>query len=319
MDSGTRLDLLRWQPDTDEPEARPTRAPARNRRRARGLLATARPRQWVKNVLVAAAPFTAGVLFEPAVARATGVAFVAVCLTASGVYFVNDARDAPRDRAHPVKRWRPVAAGIVPVAAAYAMGALLLTLGVATGAVAGSSALGFALTGYAAMSLAYCYGLKDQPVLDLATIATGFLLRAVAGGLAAGIALSPHFLIVAAFGSLFMAAGKRYSEAVTVGAGQAATRASLARYTATYLRFVWGMAAAVTIGSYGLWAFEIGARTGENWAAISIIPFVLCLMRYAADIDRGDAEAPEEIALRDRVLQGLAVAWVTCLSLAVLW
>lgn len=313
MDSGTRLDLLRWQPDTDEPEVRP---PAR--RRARGLLATARPRQWLKNVLVAAAPFMAGVLFEPAVARATAVAFVAVCLTASGVYYVNDARDAPRDRAHPVKRWRPVAAGVVPVTAAYAMGALLVTLGVALGATVGSSALGLALAGYAAMSLAYCYGLKDQPVLDLATIATGFLLRAVAGGLAAGIALSPHFLIVAAFGSLFMAAGKRYSEAVNVGDGRAATRASLARYTATYLRFVWGMAAAVTIGSYGLWAFEIGARTGENWAAISIIPFVLCLMRYAADIDRGDAEAPEEIALRDRVLQGLAVGWVACLSLAVL-
>jgi decaprenyl-phosphate phosphoribosyltransferase len=117
-----------------------------------------------------------------------------------------------------------------------------------------------------------------------------------------------------------MAAGKRYSELVSREPGAAITRRSLAHYTVTYLRFVWGLAAGITVTAYCLWAFEVGGREGgsASWASWSVAPFVLAVLRYGVDIDAGRAEAPEEVALRDRTLQVLAVLWLGLFALGAL-
>ena len=111
--------------------------------------------------------------------------------------------------------------------------------------------------------------------------------------------------------------GKRYSELHTLGS-EVGTRRSLVRYSATYLRFVWTMAATATVMAYSLWAFEQMGESGSPWHAVSIAPFVLGLLRYAADIDAGKAAEPEDIVWGDRILQAIGVTWLVLLSLGVL-
>jgi decaprenyl-phosphate phosphoribosyltransferase len=287
----------------------------------RGLIRTARPRQWVKNVLVLAAPFAAYAadpVFRVDVVVDAGIAFVAFCLVASAVYLVNDAIDAEADRAHPTKRNRPIAAGIVPLRLAYAVSVVLFLASVMVSLLAGWPLL-IVIVVYAAAQLGYCLGLKHQPVIDLCIVASGFLLRAIAGGAAAGLPLSEWFLLVTAFGSLFMVSGKRYAEIIYFERTGARIRASLTKYSASYLRFVWATSAAIMITTYALWAFEIRQRVGSHsvWPVISIVPFVVAVLRYAVDVDGGNAGEPEDIALRDRVLQILGLAWVACLAMSV--
>jgi decaprenyl-phosphate phosphoribosyltransferase len=282
-----------------------------------GLVRALRPRQWVKNFLVFAAPLAAGAVFDPAVLRPSLVAFVLFCVASSAVYLVNDSIDIEDDRRHPRKRFRPIAAGIVPRWLALVLAAVLFAVALAAAAIFTRPELAWVLASYVVLQLAYCVALKNQPVLDLAVVASGFLLRGIAGGVAAGLALSQWFLLVAAFGSLFMVAGKRYSELVLLG-DDADTRRTLQQYSISYLRFVWSLSAGVAVTAYSLWAFEMGeARPGVPWAALSIAPFVLAILRYAVDVDRGAAGAPEEIVLRDRVLLGLALAWGFTVGLGV--
>ena len=113
-----------------------------------------------------------------------------------------------------------------------------------------------------------------------------------------------------------MAAGKRYSEFVSLGDDAAVMRPALAKYSATYLRFVWTVAAAIMLTGYCLWAFQVAAHTnGSALASWSAVPFVLAVLRYALDIDRGDAGAPEDIAHADRALQVLALIWLVMFGL----
>ena len=171
---------------------------------------------------------------------------------------------------------------------------------------------------YVVVQLAYCFWLKHQAVLDICIVASGFLLRAIAGGAATGILLSQWFLLVAGFGSLFMVAGKRYAEMMLAERTGAKIRKALENYTASYLRFVWALSATVLITTYCLWAFDIGEEQhNHTWSVISIVPFVIAVLRYAVDVDSGNGGEPEEIALGDRVLQVLALLWVGTLTLAV--
>jgi len=281
----------------------------------RAFVSALRPHQWFKNVLVAAAPLAAGVLTEADTLADTCVAFVSFCLVASAIYLVNDVQDIESDRLHPLKRTRAIARGDVSVRAAFAGAALLGGLGLAL-AILAAPLLVVVLAAYIVLSLGYSFGLKHQRVVDMAVVSSGFLLRAIGGGVAAGLPLSRWFLIVAAFGSLFMVAGKRYSELITLGEDAARSRPSLAGYTASYLRFVWGVAAAVTITAYCLWAFEVGDRPGElPWGPLSVAPFVVALLRFSLDIDSARASAPDEIVVSDKVLITLGLIWLAIFSL----
>ncbi|MFC5062734.1 decaprenyl-phosphate phosphoribosyltransferase [Actinomycetospora atypica] len=289
-----------------------------------GLLKTMRPKQWVKNVLVFAAPFAAGRLGDLAVLPSVLLAFAAFSLVASGVYLVNDARDVEADRAHPKKRFRPIAAGIVPPSVAYVTAVVLFAGGIALSLLANRN-LAIVVAIYIVVQLAYCVWLKHEPVIDVCIVSSGFLMRAIAGGAAAALYLSPWFLLTMAFGSLFMASGKRYAEMRLAERTGAKIRKSLERYSASYLRFVWSLSATIVILAYSLWAFQIGVQPVRNalptppsmWAIISVVPFVVAILRYAVDVDGGNGGEPEEIVINDRVLQVLGVAWAALLLVAV--
>src|SRR3954469_7643154 len=177
-----------------------------------------RRRQWVKNLLVLAAPLAAGRLFEPAVIKTAALAFVAFCLVSATVYLVNDIRDVEEDRLHPRKRFRPIAAGELRPSAALVLAVITGVLGLTLAFVV-APALGATLVVYVGRQLLSSGFLKHLPVVDLAVVASGFLLRAIAGGVASNIPLSQWFLLVAAFGSFFMVAGKRYCVIKSLGNG----------------------------------------------------------------------------------------------------
>lgn len=266
-----------------------------------GLIKELRPKQWVKNVLVLAVPFGAGQLFEAGTLVAALIAFVVFSMAASGIYFINDAIDVESDRQHPTKRNRPIAAGLIPVPIAWGVSAVLL-LGALGIAAAMNMTFLTVMAVYIGVQLAYCFGLKHQPVIDLCIVGSGFLLRAVAGGAAAGLFITQWFYLIVAFGSLFMVAGKRYAEVRLANETGAKIRKSLKAYSPSYLRFVWATSAAITIMSYTLWAYDIREVEQSRWGIISIIPFVIAILRYAVDIDKGVAGEPEEVALKDKVL-----------------
>jgi decaprenyl-phosphate phosphoribosyltransferase len=293
-----------------------TSSPTRTAPSLRGLVRAARPKQWTKNVLVLAPLLPAGAQLFHADLVGVALAFAAFCLISSSVYLINDSRDVEADRAHPVKRNRPIAAGLVSIPVAITA-AVVLAISAFLLAAADGTSLMIVLASYYAIQLAYCFGLKHEPVLELACVASGFLLRALAGGVAAGIPLSQWFLLTTAFGSLFMATGKRYGEARMGERTGNRVRKVVERYTPTFLRFVWTLAATVVVLTYSLWAFEVGQDHGSPWTKISLVPFTLAILRFAIDVDAGTAEEPEEIVLRDRVLLGLGFLWATSLALAV--
>ncbi len=289
---------------------------------ALALLEAMRVRQWPKNGLVIAAPLAAGVLFRPDVLLDTAVALVSFVLASSGTYLLNDVHDIDHDRLHPRKRHRPIARGDVPVSVATAIGVWLLLVAVLLPALTGYHGLAACIASYTLLTSLYSRWLKHEPVVDLAVVAAGFLLRTMAGGLAAGLALSPWFLTVASFGSLYMVAGKRFSELVNLGEEGPKMRPSLQGYSASYLRFVWTIAAGVLVAAYCLWAFEVSETRGVGasapWLALSVGPFVVGVLRYALTIDRGAAGAPEDIVLSDRGLQVVGLAWLTLFAAGVL-
>jgi decaprenyl-phosphate phosphoribosyltransferase len=271
---------------------------------------TMRPRQWVKNVLVAAAPLAAGSGADLGVWLRTIVAFGCFCLASSAVYCFNDALDVESDRAHPRKRTRPVAAGELSIRAATVTAGLLAAASLALALVTDTHQLWLVMLVYLAVSVGYAAWLKQERVIELALVSSGFLLRSIAGGVAVALPLSRWFLIVASFGSLLIVTGKRLSELLGSD-GIVTSRRILSAYSPSFLRMTLVLGASVTCAAYCLWAFEISAaRDGAIWPLVSIAPFVVGVLRYLLDADAGRVEQPELIAYRDRVLQLLGVIWL---------
>jgi decaprenyl-phosphate phosphoribosyltransferase len=285
-------------------------APARRRAVAGALLRACRPRQWSKNVLVLAAPAAAGILTHPEVPGEVAAAFVCFCMLSSCTYLLNDLHDRAEDRAHPRRRARAVASGELPVRVAITTAIVLGAGGLALAfavrpALAGVGAAYLALTG------SYTLWLRSVAVADIAAVAGGFVLRALAGGAATSVGISRWFLIVTSFGALFVVAGKRYAELREEGDGsERTTRASLRAYSEPYLRGVLGVTAAVTTMAYCLWAFQRAPHAGLSWYELTIVPFVLWLLRYALLLDQGAGQAPEELVLGDRFLLAMSAAWL---------
>jgi len=283
-----------------------------------GLIRTARPRQWAKNVLLLAAPGAAGVLSQADILLEALLAVAVFCVAASGTYFLNDAVDVEADRRHPVKKMRPIAAGLVPVGLGAVLGVILLLASVVAALVLGGWHLALVLGIYVGLQPLYSLWLKSVPVIDLAIVASGFVLRAIAGGVAVDVPISEWFLIVASAGSLFMAAGKRHAEHLDLGDERSGHRSTLRQYSASYLHDVRSATSAVAILAYCLWAFEKADIAAFPLGfELSIIPFVLALLRYALLLDSGKGGVPEDIVLGDRPLQALGLAWVVTFALGV--
>jgi decaprenyl-phosphate phosphoribosyltransferase len=284
----------------------------------KAVIRTARPKQWTKNVLVFAAPAAAGVLDQRDALLQTLVAFVGFCLAASGTYFLNDANDAEADRLHPTKRMRPIAAGDLDVRTARVIAVVLILLSFAVTAPINDFKLTGVVAGYVLVTLSYTLWLKYEPVIDLAAVAAGFVFRAIAGGVATNVPLSDWFLIVAGAGSLFIVTGKRHAEQVELGSDSLEHRRTLGEYSTAFLGYVRAVASGVMITAYCLWAFENAAKTGdETWFRLSIVPFVIAVLRYALVVDQGGGGAPEEVVLSDRVLQIVGLIWLILFAVGV--
>ena len=289
-----------------------------------GLVRLARPRQWIKNFLVFVAPAAAGVLFHSTVLWHAAAAFAIFCVAATGTYYLNDSIDAAADRQHPTKRNRPVAAGVVPAPLAITIGAVLMAASIMFAVLVAGWHLGVVMGIYAAVQLAYSFGLKNEPILDLACVSAGFILRAVAGGVATSVALSNWFLIVVSFGSLLVVTGKRSGEKKLLAdenTDGAAVRQTLGLYTPSFLSTVRTLSAAVTVSAYCLWAFERAGQVHPGhdpiWFQLTIIPFVIALLHVLRLLDSGAGAAPEELALKDHRLQIYGLCWVALFAIGV--
>lgn len=288
-----------------------------------GMVKALRPKQWAKNVLVFVAPAAAGVIDEPYRLRLTIVGFVAFCMVSSATYLLNDVLDVDSDRQHPTKRNRPIASGIVAVPLAIAMSVVLFVGGVAL-ALTDNPELAFIVGGYAVLTTTYSMFLKTIPVIDLVILSAGFILRLLGGAYAADVPVSDWFLIISLFGSLFIAAAKRYAEKQELGEDAARLRPTLGAYSVEYLGFLRAVSVAALVMSYCLWAVEradgdptMGLGSASPWAQLSIVPFVIAVLRYALLVDQGKGSAPEDVILHDRQMQVMGVLWVITLVLGV--
>ncbi len=235
-------------------------------------------------------------------------------MISSSTYLVNDVCDRDQDRLHVRKRHRPVASGALAANTALLLAAVLAVGGLAIDAAVHMNLL---LVGCGYLALTACYSVWWRRIIvgDILAIASGFVLRAIAGGVATGVPLSHWFLAMTSCGAVFIVAGKRHAELFggTLAAGR--TRVTLRRYSTTALRLMMAAAAAGAIGAYVAWVFHRSG--GGPWDAITIVPVVAWFARYAALIARGDGEAPEELILRDPALLATTVAWAALFLIAI--
>lgn len=284
------------------------------------MVKACRPKQWAKNVLVVVAPAAAMVYIDRtpdgiefkwwAVAR-TLVAFAAFSMVASATYLVNDSVDAESDRRHPTKRNRPIAAGVVSIPLAAAM-AIVLALGGFGLALSRNWQFCVVVAIYAVQTTLYSFWLKNEPVLDLVALSSGFILRLVGGAYALQVEVSPWFFIISCFGSLFIAVGKRLAEKRELGENHGSIRKTLAIYTEPYLRLLQGIAATIVIMAYVMWAFEKARLDPSSavWMEVSILPFLVAILRYGLLVELGKGSAPEDVLAADRQMQLMGALWV---------
>ena len=285
----------------------------------RAALVTARPRQWIKNALVIAAPGAAGALGHDDVPLRVGLACVAFCLISAGIYALNDSRDVDEDRLHPRKRYRPIPAGELSVRNATVLGVVWLLTGLAV-CFGVRPLLGVVGLAYVALTLSYTLIWRHILVVDVFVVAAGFVLRALAGGVAAPVALSRWFVLVVTAAALFIAAGKRHAELLRVGKrgpGEQAGRRVMQGYNEGGLRLLLAGSGGVAVFAYWVWAFALPDVGGVPWRPLTAIPFTVCLLRYGARVRAGGGEAPEEMVLTDRVLVAGGLVWLLLFALSV--
>ncbi len=280
------------------------------------VLATMRPKQWVKNALVIAAAGAAGALGHDDTPGRVILAGVSFCLLASGIYAINDVHDAEEDRRHPRKRFRPVAAGQLEPRFASGLGLSLLVTGILLCAAI-TPLLALIGAGYAALTLSYTLVWRHVIVFDIFAVAAGFVLRAVAGGVAAPVALSRWFLLVVTSAAVCVAAAKRYAELRRTDGGGDRRRRVLDSYSPRALELIIAGSTAVALTAYWMWAFSVPLVHGVPWRPLTSVPFTVCMLRYGDLVHRGAGEAPEDVLLSDRPLLLGAAAWLALFALEV--
>jgi len=273
------------------------------------VLRTARPRQWPKNLLVFAAPLAGATLGRP-----DGLAYAMVAAAAFGcasiaVYFINDVADAERDRRHPRKRHRPVAAGDLPKSHAVVLGALSAVAGLAGGAAISEPGLTAAVGGYLGLSFLYSWVLKHIPVIEVLFVASGFLLRVLGGAAATHVPPSGWFLVVCSLGAFGVAIAKRYTELTGLGPEAIRHRPVMRFYRPGALRASQLIVAALMIAAYLAWAAGEHS-SARNWHLLSALPLALALIRFAVLTGRRSAAPVEDLLTRDGPMLISELAWL---------
>jgi 4-hydroxybenzoate polyprenyltransferase len=276
---------------------------------ARAAFVSLRPRQWTKNLLLFAGIIFAAKLGDASRWAEALAAFAAYCAASSASYLVNDVRDAPHDRAHPVKRARPIARGELSQRRAELLAAGLIVGAFALVVPLGLPSIGF-LAGFFALQAAYTLELKHVVLLDVMTIGGLFVVRAAAGAAAVEVRISPWLLLCTALLALFLALAKRRGELVLVGAEATPGRPVLEGYSLALVDQLVSVVAASTVISYCLYTFT--ARGSK--AMMITIPFVIFgVFRYLLLMHRRDlGEEPEEVLLRDAPILLCIAGWAVC-------
>ncbi|MDE3093425.1 MAG: decaprenyl-phosphate phosphoribosyltransferase [Acidobacteriota bacterium] len=288
--------------------------PGQSRGTIRALASAMRIPQWVKNGLLVVAPGASGTLFHRSVLANTVVAFAAFCCLSSSVYILNDLRDVESDRTHPTKRYRAIAAGQLSRARALGAAAVLATIALLLPLLINRPG-GFylILVLYLVETLSYVFWLKNTVIVELGLVTSGFFLRSYGGAVASHIPVSTWFLIVVTFGALFLVVGKRSAELRHVGA---TNRAVLSEYTSEFLHSALTMSATVVVTAYCLWAIDTSS-TGLSSikhvvipVRLSMVPVVLAILFIMRGAESSDGESPEDLLLKNRTVQVLAVVWL---------
>jgi 4-hydroxybenzoate polyprenyltransferase len=284
-----------------------------------------RPKQWTKNGIVGMAfLFSIHLAWEPddfdswsTLALRAAAAAAIFCLVSGADYLVNDTKDRVSDGLHPRKRYRPIAAGLLPAKAALTWAAVLWTAGVAA-AFALDWRAGMVVVGYIVLMTAYTYILKYEVILDVMVIAAGFVLRAMAGAYAVDVPISPWLYVVTALGALFIAVTKRRAEVALLQGEAADHRSTLSLYTPALIDQMTAMVTSSTIIAYALYTFT-AENLPANHTMMLTIPFVAYgIFRYLfLSLTRNEGGSPEEVLLKDLPLMVTVVGWVLT-SMAVL-
>ncbi len=271
------------------------------------FLALLRPRHWVKNLLVLAAPLFAAQLTRPEVLVRVVVATVAFCLVSSAGYIYNDWRDAERDRAHPLKHNRPIASGAVDSRVALTLAGALAVAAAVLGFLAAPWVAGLVAI-YAVLMLAYSDWGRTQAPLDVFIIAIGFLIRAIAGAAAASVPMSPWFLALTLLLALMLGFGKRRAELTLLGADFADVRHSLRIYTPAMLDQLLSVLAASIIVLYAIYAVGISGRLGSSDMILTWPLVLVGILRYL-QISHTAERPPDELLVSDRVILTLVAVF----------
>src|SRR5262245_20598194 len=283
------------------------------------LVVSLRPRQWVKNLFVFAGLVFGGKLLDPGAAALTLATFAVFCAMSGVVYLINDVADRERDRRHPAKRERPIAAGRLSAGVAAAAAVVLFAAGLVAGLAIGAP-VALAAMAYVALLSVYSLSLKHVVIIDVLAVAGGFVLRAAAGALAIAVEISGWLLICTILAALFLALGKRRHEYLTLGAQAAQHRPILAQYDAGLLDQMIAVVTASLVTAYALYTMspETVARFHTRWMPATL-PFVLYgIFRYLYLLYRQQmGGTPSELFLNDPPLRLNTLLWILAVLLII--
>ncbi len=277
-----------------------------------GMVLTVRPHQWVKNVFVLAPVVFAREVFAPFLLWRAASAFLIFCLLAGAVYTLNDILDREADRAHPLKRARPIASGRVPIAWAWVMVGVLIVISL-TWALTVGVAFAIVAAVYFGQNVWYSLRLKHVAYLDVSFIAAGFVLRVMAGGYATRIPVSGYLLGCTALLALFLGFGKRRQELSSAMSNAGAQRQALEHYTARGLDVALSVTALATVATYLAYTLDSHTRAlfRTDWLWLSTVFVVLGVFRFLHIVrHRPHAESPTQEMLRDGPFVAIVLGWV---------
>jgi 4-hydroxybenzoate polyprenyltransferase len=276
------------------------------------FLRALRPHQWTKNLLVFAALLFSKHLFEPGLFLRASLAFLAFCGLAGAVYLWNDVADIEQDRLHPKKKKRPIAAGQLSIRTAT-LGAVALVIAALTLSFGLDSRLGLCASVYLGLNLGYSFGLKHVVIVDVLTLAMGFVLRALAGGFVINVPVTEWLLVLTLLLALFLALAKRRHEITSLGEGASSHRAILAEYSPYLIDQMTSVVTASVVTAYAFYTLSPETVLKFGTAKLSwTLPLVLYgIFRYLYLVhqkDRGDS--PTDMLLTDRPLLVTVALWV---------
>ena len=265
-----------------------------------------RPHHYIKNILIFGALVCSGQLFAAGKFQATAAGFAAFCALSSVVYIINDIRDKEKDRLHPVKQARPIASGKVSEKSAWFFVSVLLLLTLVFSFFTYHPASACLLALYLILNIFYSFGMKNIPLLDVAILVSGFLLRMIYGAVIAEIPVSNWLYLTVITLAFYFSLGKRRNESKRSTNGQAMTREVLQCYSIGFLDKNMYMCLALANTFYALWCMDSGTVSHYGLNMTFTVPIILLItMKYSMDIESADGGAdgdPVEVLLHDRGL-----------------